>query len=228
VVEILQLAYEYDVKYLFKRALLHFETYYPTVIDGERVYDPSDDAPGDSSNEDDGDDAVVKNCDLVALKVALEVGALWNIPCIMYDCCTTDLAHLLDLSEWEGLSADQKLQILVAHDKQKSGTRVVSEFLLADHPAECVSNDACNLAKLDWLRILDRRSREGEDSDPLLFWGEGDWEDMGRDFCEVCLVHFEESYRKQRGVLWNGLPESLGLTKWEDMLKMKDEISKSK
>jgi hypothetical protein len=171
VVEILQLAYEYDVKYLFKRALLHFETYYPTVIDGERVYDPSDDAPADSSDEDDGDDAVVKYCDLVALKVASEVGALWNLPCIMYDRCTTDLPHLLNLSEWEGLSADQKCQILVAHDKQKSGTHIVSEFLLADHPAECVSSDACNLAKLDWFLILDRRSKEGEDSDSLLFWG---------------------------------------------------------
>ncbi|KAJ7307629.1 hypothetical protein DFH08DRAFT_975454 [Mycena albidolilacea] len=50
--DILWLAYEYDVEYLLRRALLHFETFYPNAIDAQRVYGPQ--TPDD---DDDNEDA---------------------------------------------------------------------------------------------------------------------------------------------------------------------------
>ncbi|KAJ7450077.1 hypothetical protein B0H11DRAFT_1877656 [Mycena galericulata] len=223
VVGILRLAYEYDVKYLLRRALFHFETFYPSIIDGQRVYD---DPPEDSSEQDPADkpESSVNACVLVALQVASEVGALWNIPCIIYDCCTLELGAIVDLPEWDDLSPAQKRQVLVAHGKQKSGARIVSQFLLADHPEECANNDACNVAKLRWLKILDRWSSQGLDVDPLALWDETDWQDMGRDFCEECLHKYEESHATQRELVWEMLPESCGLPNWEELGEMKADM----
>ncbi|KAJ7666753.1 hypothetical protein DFH06DRAFT_1085908 [Mycena polygramma] len=223
VVDILRLSHEYDVKYLFRRALFHFETYYPSVLDGDRVYDPVEDddqpEPGPAHNG---------WCDLQTLIVASEVGAQWNIPCIIYDCCTLDLAALLSVSLWENLSVEHKRLVLVAHGKQKLGTRLVSKFLLADHPAECVTNAACTVAKLSWLKVLDRRSRKGDDSSPLSFWSMADWEDMRRDFCEVCWNKYQKSHERQRGIFWDRLPESLGLAEWAELKTEKDAVFLSK
>ncbi|KAJ7888593.1 hypothetical protein B0H14DRAFT_2262812, partial [Mycena olivaceomarginata] len=211
VVHIIRLAHEYQVHHLRRRALLHVEAIYPTSIDADRISDDSeyttDLEPG------------VNCCDLIALQLALEIGALWNIPCIIYDCCTSDLGSLLNLSEWDDLPAPQTRRILVAHGKQKYGTRLVSRFLLTDHPHGnyCATSAACKDAKLRWLVVLDRRySLEGGDSDPLTFWGEeeADWVDMEREFCGVCVARNAESYQEARVEFWQGLTESLGLPKW--------------
>jgi hypothetical protein len=77
---------------------------------------------------------------------------LWNVPCIVYD---SDLASLLP--KWTDLSLAQTRQLLVAHGKQKSGTRILSRFLFAEHPTECATSAACKDAKLCWLVVLDRR-----------------------------------------------------------------------
>ncbi|KAJ6530295.1 hypothetical protein B0H19DRAFT_1328474 [Mycena capillaripes] len=224
VVDILRLANEYCVKYLLRRALLHFETYYPSSPDGERVYDPDEESA--AANEENG--SSVNDCALVALQVAWEVDALWNIPRIIYDCCTLDLASLLNLPKWKDLPEGPKRQLLIAHNKQRYGAREVSQFLLADNLADCVTKHTCNGAKLLWLRILNRWSRYGGDSDPLALWNDRDWKYMGLDFCGVCLVEYEASYREQKEKLWDRLPESMGLPRWEQLLKMKDAILKAK
>lgn len=162
---------------------------------------------------------------LVALRVASEVGTLWNIPCIVYDCCTSDLASLLDLFEWADLSLTQTRRLLVADGKQKSGTRILSRFLFAEHPAECATSATCKDAKLRWLIVLDRRcSLEGGDSDPLMFWGEDDWVNMERRFCGVCVAMNAESYREAKVEFWQGLTESLGLPKLDELHRMKEVL----
>lgn len=150
-VHIIRLPHEYQVHHLRRRALLHVEAIYPTSIDAERVYDPPEDDSGSESDTDSSDESSgsefsddseyttdlepgLNCCDLIALQLALEIGALWNIPCIIYDCCTSDLGSLLNLSEWDDLPAPQTRRILVAHGKQKYGTRLVSRLLLTDHP----------------------------------------------------------------------------------------------
>jgi hypothetical protein len=146
---------------------------------------------------------------------------LWNIPCIVYDC-----SSLLDLPEWANLSLAQTRQILVTHGKQKSGTRILSRFLFAEHPAECATSAACKDAKLRWLVVLDRRcSLEGGDSDLLTFWGEDDCVDMECEFCGVCVARNAESYREARVEFWQGLTESLGLPKWDELHRMKEILT---
>ncbi|KAJ7661176.1 hypothetical protein B0H17DRAFT_953746, partial [Mycena rosella] len=100
VLGVLRLAHEYDVKFLLKRALLHLETFYPSILEGDGVYDSDDESPaGAESSSAEESEPVINGCALAALQAASEVGALWNLPCIIYDCCTLDLNDMLDLPE---------------------------------------------------------------------------------------------------------------------------------
>jgi hypothetical protein len=109
-------------------------SFYLSAIDAQRVYDPQ--TPDDDDDDEDAEPTEptgpsYNGCDLDILQVAFEVGALWNIPCILYDCCTySDIATMLMSPEWESLSADHQHLFLVAHNKQKHGARAVQEFLL--------------------------------------------------------------------------------------------------
>ncbi|KAJ7457388.1 hypothetical protein FB451DRAFT_593976 [Mycena latifolia] len=235
VVGVLRLAHDYGVKYLLRRALLHLETFYSSILDGERVYDPPEEFPEDADDEypddedpDDESEPAVNGCPLVALQTASDVGALWNLPTIIYDCCTLDLGDLLDLPEWEGLSTAHQRQLLVAHAKQKNGARVVSQFLLAGHPKECSTNAECNVAKLRWIKILDQWITQGRDSDPLALWDEVDFQNMERDFCAVCLKKYEESHVELRKAFWDSLPETFDLPNWEELKRMKAEMFEPK
>ncbi|KAJ7457378.1 hypothetical protein FB451DRAFT_1564230 [Mycena latifolia] len=86
VIGVLALAHEYNVAYLFRRALRHFETFFPSTLDGERIHD------GIVEGSKVG--ASTLSCYLLALQAASDVGALWNVPSIIYECCTFTLAEI--------------------------------------------------------------------------------------------------------------------------------------
>ncbi|KAJ6530298.1 hypothetical protein B0H19DRAFT_967735 [Mycena capillaripes] len=210
VIGVLQLAHEYDVKYLLRRALLHFEAFFPSTLDGERSYTITME----------GSDFL--SCTLIALRIALEVEALWNLPSIMYECCTFTLAEILDNPNRRDLPASDERTLILAHENQaKLGTSLATAFLYAESSGRCKSTSKCNLGKLVWLGKVDAWRKEGRDSVPLEFWDESDWEHMETDFCRGCLTSFQESYAEGRTALWKALPNTFGLPGWDELNKAK-------
>lgn len=218
VVGVLRLAHDYEVHYLVKRALLHFETFFPSVLDGKRVY----------VTIVEGSEPTVLSCDLVlaALQVAAEVGASWNLPSVIYECCTFSLAEILDSDQWIDLPASHKRTLILSHENQKYGASAVSQFLFADYSSGCKNYRKCSSGRLHWLKTVDNWCKAGRDSVPLEFWDESDWEDMeiGGDFCDFCLTKFQESYAREREVFWEALPKTFGLPGWNELNKMKRDM----
>ncbi|KAJ7026982.1 hypothetical protein C8F04DRAFT_1005370 [Mycena alexandri] len=213
VIGVLRLAHAYDVKYLFRRALLHLEGFFPSTLDGEHVY-----AEVTESNE-------FLSCTLLALRAALDVGALWNIPSIMYECCAFTLAEILDDARRRDLPGVNERALILSHSKQAAlGTSFVTNFLYAEPSGRCRSAAKCNVGKLVWLEKVDGWRKEGRDSVPLEFWDESDWEDMKPDFCQGCLASFQESYARGRKMFWEELPTTFGLPAWEELNKAKVEM----
>jgi hypothetical protein len=111
-------------------------SFYPSAIDAQRVYDPQTPDVDDDDEDAEPTEPTGSSYNMAAIwtpyiQVAFKVGALWNIPCILYDCCThSDIATMLMSPEWESLSAEHQHLFLVAHNKQKHGARAVQEFLL--------------------------------------------------------------------------------------------------
>jgi hypothetical protein len=215
VIGVLRIAHEYAVQPFIKRALFHMETFFPSSLDAKKVYDDDDECPVDVGS--------ILSCDLEALQVATEVGALWNLPSIIYECCTFSLTEIMDRGEWDILPTSLKRQVLLSHGKQKYGASTVSDFLLADSADDCKEIENCNAGKLRWLKVVDNWRKEGRDSVPLEFWDDSDWNDMAvdGDFCEACLAEFKRSYSQQRKLFWEGLPKIFGLPDWDELLKMK-------
>ncbi|KAJ7666746.1 hypothetical protein DFH06DRAFT_1184667 [Mycena polygramma] len=206
VIGVLRLAHEYDVKYLLRRALVHFEAFFPSTLDGDCTYDQGCDSESALS------------CNLVALRIALEVGAVWNLPSIMYECCTFSLAEILDNANRRDLPKDDERTLILSHQNQaKLGMSLVTSFLYAQPSGRCKFAAKCNLGKLVWLGKVEAWRKEGRDSVPLEFWDESDWAQMDGDFCEGCLASFQESYARGRVALWEALPSVFGLPGWEDL-----------
>ncbi|KAJ7030196.1 hypothetical protein C8F04DRAFT_1114197 [Mycena alexandri] len=213
VIGVIRLAHAYDVKYLLKRALRHLEGFFPSTLDGEHVY-----AEGSESSE-------FLSCTLLALRAALDVGALWNVPSIMYECCTFSLAEILDDPHRRYLPAVNERALILSHPKQAAiGTSLVTNFLYAEPSGRCKSAAKCNRGKLVWLEKVDAWRNEGRGSVPLEFWDESDWEHMEADFCQGCLASFQESYARGRKTFWEALPTIFGLPAWGELDKAKVEM----
>ncbi|KAJ6632217.1 hypothetical protein B0H10DRAFT_1976581 [Mycena sp. CBHHK59/15] len=215
VIGVIRLAHEYNVRSLLRRGLMHLETFYPSVLDGQRAYD---------TIEEGSERTRVLHRNLVALQVASELGALWNLPRIIYECCTFSLTDILDSEGWEDLPAIHKRTIILSHDQQKYGASRVSQFLLANVSQQCKSTPMCNSAKLLWLKTVDNWRKGSRDSIPLEFWDESDWEDMAHDFCQSCLAKSKEYHAFQRTLLWKALPKAFGLLDWDELEKLKTEM----
>ncbi|KAJ7187218.1 hypothetical protein C8R46DRAFT_1342377 [Mycena filopes] len=215
VIGVLRLAHEYDVQYLLRRALLHFEGFFPSTLDGDRVYPETISESG----------VDMLSASLIALRVVLDVGALWNAPSIIYECCTFSLAEILDDPHRRELPAANERALLLSHQKLAAlGASFVTRFLYAEPSGRCRSAAKCNLGKLVWLGKVDAWRKEGRDSVPLEFWDEGDWEGMEGDFCQGCVGSFQESYAEGRKMLWGALPATFGLPGWDELNKAKVEM----
>ncbi|KAK6966294.1 hypothetical protein R3P38DRAFT_3246525 [Favolaschia claudopus] len=224
--EILRLAHVYQVEFLRKRALLHFSALFSSsMADVVGLTRLSVNADKESSADDRTLPAGAGGVLLAAFQVASEVGALWSIPTIAYRCCTMDLAGLFALPEWDSLSVTQRRQLLIAREKQKLATRLVSRFLLVE--IEDCATFACRAARLHWLKLVDDRSRKGHDSDPLNFWTKEDWRDMRHEFCEVCLAEYKRICSEEKASFWSELPRLFGLPDWQELLRMKEEALKA-
>ncbi|KAJ7102721.1 hypothetical protein C8R44DRAFT_808425 [Mycena epipterygia] len=162
VLGVLRLAHDYDVHYLVKRALRHFETFFPSVLDGKRVY----------VTIVEGSEPTVLSCDLVlaALQVGAEVGASWNLPSVIYECCTFSLADILDSDQWVDLPASHKRTLILSHENQKYGASMVSQFLFADYSSGCKNYRKCSSGRLHWLKTMDNWCKESYAREREVFW----------------------------------------------------------
>ncbi|KAK7028497.1 hypothetical protein R3P38DRAFT_3190098 [Favolaschia claudopus] len=221
--EILHLAHVYQVEFLRKRALLHFSALFSSSM-ADVVGLMSVNADKESL-DDRTLPAGAGGVLLAAFQVASEVGALWSIPTIAYRCCTMDLAGLFALPEWDSLSVTHRRQLMIARDKQKFATRLISRFLLVE--IEHCSTFACRAARLHWLKLVDDRSMNGLDSDPLNFWRKEDWRDMRHEFCEVCLAEYKRICSEEKISFWSELPRLFELPDWQELHRMEEEALKA-
>ncbi|KAJ7656457.1 hypothetical protein DFH06DRAFT_471708 [Mycena polygramma] len=124
VLGILRLAHKYDVNYLFRRALQHLSTAYPSDL--LETLTPT------TSIEDTEAYTTAHHSEVI--EVSTEVGALWVLPIAYYWMCSPGLSPLLEENERPNhLSTDQLRNCLRSHTPIAAMLHV-HQFLRAELP----------------------------------------------------------------------------------------------
>ncbi|KAK7062370.1 BTB domain-containing protein [Favolaschia claudopus] len=213
VVGILRLAHKYDVPYLFRRALCHLNSRYPTDFPSFLKRREQEDA-GLCCLDDDC------NCfDLTlhmsAVKAATEVGALWLLPAAYYsvvsrsDFMETALEHL---------QAHEIRKVLIAQIHFVRATVDVHAFLERLPTPSCRTRRKCRACASEAHEVLHSRRVDQDDSDPVSNWVLFGCES---ELCESCEVFAIERFDNAQSEFWARLPFSLGLPGWTELKEMR-------
>ncbi|KAJ7114946.1 hypothetical protein C8R44DRAFT_710010 [Mycena epipterygia] len=210
VIGIMRLAHKYDVPYLFRRALSHLDSIYPSDFSRflHVTYDNAEhhiDFVGGDATE-----------DLIALRAVSQVGARWFLPVIYYSICTFPAKELLAAAHWRAIGADGHQTCLMAQPELVRATALTHEFLL-EIPT-CDSAEHCrSLFQEGRDTLLDWSRSGGCDLDPLSGWVLDDESEL----CQVCLKDAKASYSAARLAFWDRLPGVFGLPGWEELKQMR-------
>ncbi|KAJ7150662.1 hypothetical protein C8R46DRAFT_1008163 [Mycena filopes] len=209
---ILRLSHKYDVGYLHKRALLHFETIYPVDI-------ASLDLTRASVTSDDFD--TYPALDLRAIPALHAVEAHWLLPYAYYSAATYTPRHYLYAGEaWTQLPLGMQQTCLKLHAIHLRGLLQINRFLAEHDESICTSDDACRSAKQERLRenLTHRAGYHEDGQDPLWEWREFHWDDLRREICAPCMNQARDQHRDDRLALWTALPLNCELSNWEVLL----------
>ncbi|KAJ7890381.1 hypothetical protein B0H13DRAFT_2531208 [Mycena leptocephala] len=202
VLGILRLSHKYDVPYLFRRAILHLETVYPTEVD--RVHSAS----CNSVNYKNG----VVSLDLGAIPILQEVGATWLLPFAFYSVGTYSAQRLFAAGDrWNDLLVDNKQTCLLLAGIQLRATIKINLFLA--EKSTCPSAQSCHSAKLGQFR--DHLARpEAMDQHPFAAWGQKRWSSLEKQLCQLCFSEARAEYNLAEAQIWEQLPANCGLEGW--------------
>ncbi|KAJ6579215.1 hypothetical protein DFH09DRAFT_1310555 [Mycena vulgaris] len=138
VIGVMRLSHKYDVQYLFRRALSHLDSIYPTSFQefsdaNLRLEAPPVKCP------------VGVVTDLTVLRLASELDAPWFLPAVYYSICTYPMKDLFASGEpWTALGPDAQQTCLPSQVHLLRGTAFTHEFL-SDIPSDaCTSDDHCD------------------------------------------------------------------------------------
>ncbi|KAJ7766157.1 hypothetical protein B0H16DRAFT_1367197 [Mycena metata] len=207
---ILRLSHKYDVKYLFKRAIAHFETRYPLHLDkvGEvgtiRIA---------------GNDGRVLKYRLKEIPTFHRVGATWLLPCAYYGIGTYSVERLVEFGPtWFTLPEDMKQTCFLLPKLQTAGTARLFDALTL--LSTCESPHSCNLTKFEWLKNTRPDPEDPLNQDPLfeLTFNRGELEAA---LCETCVIEARAHYNAAQANIWNQLPANCGLEGWDALLEQR-------
>ncbi|KAJ7289298.1 hypothetical protein C8J57DRAFT_1114940 [Mycena rebaudengoi] len=207
VLGILRLSHKYDVPYLRRRALQHLNSVLPTTL-------LESDADVEFNLNFTDDDKLGFN--IVAIKVASEIGASWLLPIAYSNVCTFDIADIVASPPWHALGKAERTVCLVSYVAQmKSGKRVL-EFL--SRPSNCINRAQCNTARLRAHLDFDLSRL----TDPIDFWSYEDWDNLEEaGMCSACLDTAKVTHAAARGNVWDEIPKIFGLPDWAQLREMR-------
>ncbi|KAJ7601538.1 hypothetical protein DFH06DRAFT_440947 [Mycena polygramma] len=219
VVGILRLAHKYDVQYLFRRALCHFESVYPTNL--SRFLEVNISIADHHVEFVAGDPRV----DLAALRAASEVDAPWLLPTIYYSLCVYPRKKLLSGSGWDTLCPDQQQTCLVSPVDMLRGKLGTYRFLRDLPTSLCSSPEECHAAIADARGILDFWIGQKLDVNPL---DESVFEHTGPQLCFDCGQFAREEFAEGQKSFWNRMPGIFGLADWAELMKTRSRVMEVK
>ncbi|TRM56197.1 hypothetical protein BD626DRAFT_441338 [Schizophyllum amplum] len=222
---VLRLSHKYDVQYLRRRALEHFAALLPVDVDNVKA-----NAHHFKSRN------ISHECPLsVYLRInsiAHEVGALWLIPCIIYELHQFMYDDPCALDNISTESPPLTTQLLIR--LYKISHLITQQFCLAHlvrHVADCGQRQPCGaerrVTRSDWDEELHKDpvcfysglDEIAEDGKSVACLGRG-FEDT-QNLCYSCRLDMRARHLHACKIFWNALPKSLGLPMWKDLLATK-------
>ncbi|KAJ7155724.1 hypothetical protein C8R46DRAFT_1004965 [Mycena filopes] len=218
VIGIVRLAHKYDVVYLFRRALTFLDQMNPHTFQGM-----IDDTTGKSA-ECSVDFPRGVDTDLVALRAALEVGALWLLPAAYYYTCSYPATTLFAAGTlWSTLDSSQQQNCLKNQVGLIRATISLHLFLAqSDLPlANCEDSAECTLALSSARAALVSWGATDRDLWPLAEWV---FDEMEDSLCARCEAFAQAEYSAAQRAFWTRLPEIFGLPEWEELVEMRRAV----
>ncbi|KAK7062388.1 BTB domain-containing protein [Favolaschia claudopus] len=211
---VLRLSHKYDVQYLFRRALSHLDSMYPTSLQTLQDILTGETYPH-----------VYSSCQweitehMGALRAASEVGASWLLPAVYYRITSTFSMELAD----GRLSIADVQRCLTAQTAFVRATTESHAFLRLLPAPTCRTPMRCRTAVSAAYGMLDEWSSDQEDCNPLSSWV---FYCTGLP-CDTCTEMAKSSFSAVQERFWARLPSIFGLAEWEELKKMETAIMES-
>ncbi|KAK6991779.1 BTB domain-containing protein [Favolaschia claudopus] len=198
VIGVLRLSHKYDVQYLFRRALSHLESIYPTNL--QKFMDIyNGEAPSHVRS------SMIATVHMDTLRAASEVGATWLLPTVYYH--IAGASSLIRSGEGPFVRA----------------TAESHSFLRLLPVPACRTPANCRAAVSAAYSMLDEWSHDQADYDPLSFWVFY----CTYPPCSDCEKMAQSSFSAVQASFWDRLPSIFGLAEWEELKKMEAAIMES-
>ncbi|KAF5391569.1 hypothetical protein D9757_002383 [Collybiopsis confluens] len=210
---ILRLSTKYNTQYLRKRALLHIETTYPSLLTAWNRRDADRTIP-----------AIVYS-PFAVLPLVREFELSWALPAVLYCLCSHSVSQILDGVYWceqpISINAEDQKRILVGRAELVHLQNNLSLACLRQpsYP-DCISSSECTERRRKWLNVV-----SGWDiADPLDCLIENMDNALKMDLCLGCFTQLKSNYYEEAQMeIWDQLPRIFGLSPWADLLALKEE-----
>jgi len=206
---VLGMSHKYDVPYLIRRAILHFELEFPTQLltwDTLRI---------------DSSPSRLEEC-LTILQTASKTDATWILPAVCYSICVYPIEDIIKSEGWRQLSITDQSRIIVGYPAQVLATAEILKFLHSPPSVPpCKTPDVCNIARPKWdvwahEQWTNRAERQL--SDPLSKdWLGYDWAGFKRQVCANCFCAAKDNHKRTRKSIWARLPVMFQLPRWKEL-----------
>ncbi|KAJ7084242.1 hypothetical protein C8R44DRAFT_753183 [Mycena epipterygia] len=209
VIGVMRLAHKYDVQYLFRRALSHLDSVYPTDLFAFMALH--------TSKTQHHVTGYYWESNIMVLKAASEVGALWILPAVYYKITR----FLFDLVLNAPDSHHQK-NCLAAQTDFVRATVYHHRFLRHLPDSSCVQVSQCQtlISKAyDELQYADPGA--AQDLDPLTYWP---FEFTDGDLCSACDAFARQRFEAAQKCFWESLPDIFKLPEWYELEEMQQEV----
>ncbi|KAJ6480960.1 hypothetical protein C8R45DRAFT_831769, partial [Mycena sanguinolenta] len=187
ILAVLRLAYKYNVDFLRRRALEHFDDMFCTRIE--------DFVPGRALS------AVIRlgkiqpflDEHFKTIKVLVDVGALWMLPNAYYMLTSFGLKPILHSVMWNAVGASEKDNALRIFSSEFRLQLLAPALSMLSMDSPCMTTADCNDARLTTIRTNQWDCSMGvlEDWDETDYRGE---ELRNRGLCESCLLEAKDAY----------------------------------
>ncbi|KAK7024852.1 BTB domain-containing protein [Favolaschia claudopus] len=216
---ILRLAHKYDVPYLRRRALEHFDTMFPISLP-EFIHRLNESEPGKLFNKSDVDEAF--DALVATIAIATEVSASWLIPVVNYHLFRG--WHIYDIitdGEWLTLNEDQRAVTIRAHSGLTRHWHEIFGFVSiakTENDAQCRDWAKCNRERLSASRWINSHFNEHSTA-ALHILGERGWPKL----CKSCLAEAKALHAAEKQKCWDELPGMFGLPGWRELEQMRKD-----
>ncbi|KAJ7496683.1 hypothetical protein FB451DRAFT_1208375 [Mycena latifolia] len=237
IIGIMRLGHKYDVPYLFRRALNHLECVFPTTPPNsihartvtpcrvlsllETGLDFTDFIRTTSTTKHITLPSEPVTMNLITIRVASEVGAVWLLPAAYYSACTFSAQDLLSAGHsWDALSPDKQQICLISQVELVRASSRSYRFLFHVPSPNCPSKAKCQMVVSGVHNLLQRRIDLKLDIHPLL---PEIFNNRSVELCDGCRKLATEMFDEAQKSFWQEFPGILGLPSWEELKNRRTE-----